>query len=679
MVDDVKTPARATAQVYKFYSPSATAKVLKDLGPNGANPGNAIQDNAFEPEDEYQQLYVGATRDQGIIQPPYNLRQLDRLSQDNNALGPCIEALVTNIDGTGYEFVSEDALPEDDADDAQIEELKQFFEEPWPGMSFTTMRKLMRRDLERTGNAFFEILRNAQDEICFVRRVDAKMMRMLRLDDAVPVAQTVMRGGKEVSINVMTRERRYCQLVNGVSLMYFKEFGSKRDLHKKTAVWAPPGQRFPATARATEIMHLIVLPDSHTPYGIPRWVNQTPSVLGSRKAEEFNLEFFDNGGVPPVMILLQGGTLQAETRTAIERMNAGSAAKNNRLQVLEVEATGGTVDSTPSAKVTVERFGADRTKDSMFEDYDDKCEARVRRSFRLPPIFVGQSKDYNFATAFASYVVAEAQVFAPEREEFDELMSMRLLPAMGYDGYKMRSKPMVIEDATLKLQGVEVAMGLQQVEPADIVAAINEIVGLKLKVSANAMDLGAQQAQQQQQQDQAHQQAMAQAQGGGPATHTLNAMGQIKPIKTSPTDPSTMEGASPKGPGLTGSSVGALKAPPPPAMLGAPAPGKSPGTPGGKGGNPFSKGGNAFAKSEDAVPGTGLELAHDMLLSLRKRDFVALTKSMSIFNSLDVHAQDRVAQATNDLFFLDPSLDPQGLAELSACTLAVMSGQPHSH
>ena len=43
----------------------------------------------------------------------------------------------------------------------------------------------------------------------------------------------------------MKRERRYCQLVNGVSLMYFKEFGAKRDLHKKTAVWAPLGQRLP--------------------------------------------------------------------------------------------------------------------------------------------------------------------------------------------------------------------------------------------------------------------------------------------------------------------------------------------------------------------------------------------------------------------------------------------------
>jgi hypothetical protein len=31
--------------------------------------------------------------------------------------------------------------------------------------------------------------------------------------------------------------------------------------------------------------------------------------------------------------------------------------------------------------VTIERFGGDRTTDSMFENYDAKCEERVRRAF----------------------------------------------------------------------------------------------------------------------------------------------------------------------------------------------------------------------------------------------------------------------------------------------------------
>ena len=132
MADDTQKGDKPTAQIFRLASMGD--RLIKDLGPNGGEkPANAVQGNAFEPEDEYQQLYVGATRDQGIVQPPYNLRQLDRLSQENNALGPCIEAMVTNIVQTGYKFESLDEEAEDDADDGNIEALKDFFAEPWPG------------------------------------------------------------------------------------------------------------------------------------------------------------------------------------------------------------------------------------------------------------------------------------------------------------------------------------------------------------------------------------------------------------------------------------------------------------------------------------------------------------------------------------------------------------------
>ena len=646
-------PDKPSAQVYRLYG------IQKDLGPTGgANPGNAVQPNAFEPEDEYQQLYVGATRDQGIIQPPYALRTLDRLSLENNALGPCIETMVTNVDGTGYDFESADDEAEDDGDDGKVKELNDFFNEPWPGMSFRSMRQLTRRDMERTGNGYFEVLRNPADQIVFLRKLDAKMMRMLRLDDAVAVDQTVTRGGKPITIKVMTRERRYCQLVNGVSLMYFKEFGSKRDLHKKTAVWANPGERLPANMRATEILHFTTLPDSHTPYGVPRWITQLPSVLGSRKAEEFNLEFFDNGGVPPVLILLQGGTLQAETRQALKALTSGQAKGNNRVQVLEVEPNTGSMKDAAIAKVTVERFGAERQNDSMFEKYDANCEIRVRRAFRLPPIFIGQSKDYNFATAFASYTVAEAQVFKPERDYFDEIITMRLLNAMGYVGYKLRSKPLVIEDATLKLQGLEVAMGLgDQVEPADFIDAINEIVGVHLKVSAAAPDLATKLAQ------------AAQPQVPGDATHTIGANGAITPIK--PMSPKPANQASPTlpgSPGANGQSPGNIK----PKKLPNPTGGTSPPGAGAK-----VPGASTGQVKKREMPGSIAELAVNTLTALRKRDFSELAWNLGVIRQLDSDAQAALDDVTLRLAFVDSSLDPNGLAELMSCTTAVMNGHAH--
>ena len=231
------------------------------------------------------------------------------------------------------------------------------------------------------------------------------------------------------------------------------------------------------------MIHFTVIEDVHTPYGIPRWIHQLPSILGSRMAEEFNMEFFNTGGVPPALIVLQGGVLGTQTRQALESKTGGMAFKKNRIQILEVEPAGGTIDSAPNVRVHVERFGQERQQDSMFEAYDDKCETRVRRAFRLPPIFVGAAQDYSFATAFASYTVAEAQVFKPERDEFDEQMSQRLLPAMGYDGYRMKSKPLNIEDATLQMQGIEVAMATDVVDPEDVLDEVNKAVGINLKAN----------------------------------------------------------------------------------------------------------------------------------------------------------------------------------------------------
>jgi PBSX family phage portal protein len=455
-----------------------------------AAPRTAIASNAKSPEDEYLQYYLNGPRDIGAIQPPYDLWRLDRLAQENNALGPCVEAMVTNIDGTGFDIVPDtmDSKDKGESDsDAKVKELWEFFAEPWPGVSFATMRKDLRRDLERTGNAYLEVLRNAKDEIVFLRKVDSKMMRLLKLEDPIPVEIELTRGGKTVKQLIMHRPRRFVQLVNGIHIVYFKEFGSANDLNKTTGVWARKGQRVGVKDRATEILHFTALPDAHTPYGVPRWIGQMPSVLGSRKAEEFNVDFFDNGGVPPVLILLQGGTLAPETRKALENATLGRASKNNRVAVIETEPNGGSMDSPSQSRVTVERFGSDRQNDSMFEKYDERCEVRVRRAFRLPPIFVGQAEDYSFATAFASYTVGEAQVFRPERDEFDEVISVKLLPAMGFGDYRMQSKPLNIEDATLKLQGIEVAISTEQVDAAEVLDAINETVGTNLKVSTEKL------------------------------------------------------------------------------------------------------------------------------------------------------------------------------------------------
>lgn len=165
---DEKQPDQK-AQVYRLVKSEAGVSIQKvGFGAKeSAASSDAVASNAASPEDEYQQFYVGAANDRGVLCPPYNLRLLDRLAQENNTLSPCIEAMVTNIDGTGYDFESKAESAEDKEDDSQIEQLREFFSEPLPGTNFISLRKSLRRDLEATGNAYLEVLRNAQDQIVF--------------------------------------------------------------------------------------------------------------------------------------------------------------------------------------------------------------------------------------------------------------------------------------------------------------------------------------------------------------------------------------------------------------------------------------------------------------------------------------------------------------------------------
>jgi PBSX family phage portal protein len=462
--------------------------------------GMEASSNAKETEDQFKNYYLGgsAGNSYAVIKPPYNLDQLWRLTTQNNALMPCIDAYVTNIDGTGFRITADDIKPEDEDTDPEIQAIWGFFNEVWPGESFISVRKKVRRDKHSIGNGYMEVVKNPYDQICFIRHVDGKTMRLVQLDEPTPVLKVYERWGEQVEITTHIRERRFAQIVNqGGSIIYFREFGASRHLNKYTGAWEGPNNPVAVKDRATEILHFPDVPDATSPYGVPRWITQLPSVLGSRKAEEFNMEFFDNGGIPPALVILQGGSLAAHTRQQIENLSFVRAAKKQRLMVVEAEPTGGSLDSPGTVKVTVERFGTERQNDSMFEKYDDKCEQRVRRAFRLPPIFVGASSDYNFATAYASYTVAEAQVFRPEREDFDEVISLKIMPFIGKSAatktdtkkrvYRMRSLPLQIQEATTKLDAVKQAQSTGHVSPQTLVTTMNEIAGLNMKVEDHAV------------------------------------------------------------------------------------------------------------------------------------------------------------------------------------------------
>lgn len=440
------------------------------------------KDDAFEP---YYFDPSKKTDEAMVLRPPYNPVQLAMLTQRNNTLGQLVTAMEVNIDGTGW-IVEKKEIAEDENedDDERKAQLTAWFDEPYPRTSMTTLRRKVRRDLEKVGYAFIEVLRSIDGELMFLKYIEADMMRLVKLDEAVPVEETVERDGQDMQILMHKRERRFAQ-VQGKKIVYFKEYGASRDLDRSTGQWAQAGEAVDLEDRATEVLYLTVHEDVNSAYGVPRWINQVPSVLGSRKAEELNLDFFNSGGLPPALIFIQGGELTAEVRKQVQQYMSGRGSSLHRGGVIEVHSTGGSIDSPGNVRVTVERFGSERMQDSMFENYDDRCEQRVRAAFRLPPIFVGKSQDYSFATAFASYTVAEAQVFTPEREEFDEIINNTIMRELDPEGeYVYRSLPLTVNDVATQLEALTLVK--DKLSGEGLIMAVNEATGMSLKFDEEA-------------------------------------------------------------------------------------------------------------------------------------------------------------------------------------------------
>lgn len=433
--------------------------------------------NTIPLEDGFNNFYWNGSTgvNNNVLIPPYDYTLLEKRGLENNTLPQCVTAYEVNIDGTGYSIELAEGVAV--ANQVIMTAVKSFFKTPFPGLSMIALRRALRRDMENTGCGYLEVIRTMDGELAFLNNMEAKTVRLVKLDDAVPTNVSVIRNGKQVSVTMNRRERRFAQVV-GTKIVYFKEYGASRDLNVHTGEWAAKGS-LEVELRATEVMYFPVGKDSNSPYGVPRWINQVPSVVGSRKAEEGNLSYLDSGGVPPLMIFVSGGKVASEAVTQIQNLMLHQEDKNTAA-IVELVSTSGNLDSSSKVDVKVERFDTARLKDSMFEVYDDKCEKRVRSSFRLPPIFVGRTQDFNFATASASYMVAEAQVFQPERTAFDHEMNRLIqLEFLSYD-IEFRSSPLNVKDTVAQLAGLTLATTTASITNKTLLDSINDITNLHL-------------------------------------------------------------------------------------------------------------------------------------------------------------------------------------------------------
>lgn len=434
-------------------------------------------------QDDFSSLVNTAAGTFPVIRPPYNPNILKILPEENNILAQCIEAYVENIENTGHTFVYVGEEGGDQSKEAlnELMRLKDFVEAPNELYTLTELRKRVRRDRETYGYAFIEVVRNLAGEVDKVYHIPAHTMAVtVEEQNETETEVRMRRNGVEVSSKMMRRFRRYVQKIN-TNVSFFKEFGDPRMISNKNGQVLPKDGA--VTERATEVLRIGDYRSGYI-YGFPRWTNQLPSVLGSRESEVVNLEFFRDNAIPAMALLIGGGSLADSSVQLIKaQMEKGKGrGSHNKILILEVlgdELAADAQGRIPAPSVDIKPLGKDRQQDGLFLEYDSTCQEKIRSSFRLPPILVGMTTDYNRATADASITVCESQVFQPERNQMDAFINRYILG----DGftppnyYHYRSNPARIVDKADIIDSLKTFDEVGALTPNQAINIMNELYG----------------------------------------------------------------------------------------------------------------------------------------------------------------------------------------------------------
>lgn len=402
----------------------------------------------------------------GAIVPPFNLYELATMPEKCGEMTPSVDAMAVNIEKLGHRIIPRPGVQDDNERtspeiQAQISIIENFFANSVIDQeqeSFEELRSRVRKDLETTGNAYIEVIPkvNQPGVPAGLKHLPSWTVRLCKLCDEytpyeVPRAVRNPDGSWRMSIFPDRKQfRRFVQIrESGAKAVYFKEWNDPRRLHYETGVFA---DIIPQEKLAHEIIHL-KLYSPRSPYGLPRWIGRLFAIYGSRAAEEINYVTFENNQMPGMALL---ATNVAVTDGSLDRMKefVEERIQGNKnyatILLIEAEPVGEGMKDPSAMKMDLKPLTEFQHADAMFKEYITMNNEMIRRSFRLPPIFVGRSEDYNRAVAEASRKLAEEQIFLPERKAIDRMWTNTIIMRLGVASVLFKSnKPNVTDNYEL--------------------------------------------------------------------------------------------------------------------------------------------------------------------------------------------------------------------------------------
>ncbi len=387
------------------------------------------------------------------VEPMFPPEGLAHLVMTSNSLRQCLDAIATNVDGFGHrlepvidldapdvmdvirqELVLErekDLPSEVDPDETQVEapsddevekavemlrrkslrerrRADDFFKYASVEQSFVDLRKKTRFDLEAIGYSGWEVIRdrmNHLSRLVYVRAVDFRPLRLTDEDRLVEVEEVRQESVFSVRrVTVKRPMRRFVVRKGHADKVYLKSYGDPRTISQQTGKTYESVEALksaePGAEPGNEMLYFAVH-NPLTPVGVPRWVGNLLSVLGSREMEYCNFTYFENKTVPPLLIMVSGGQLADGSADHVtEFMKEEIKGRKNFWKALVLEgipAMSNQTERSPHVVVDAKPLTGAQEHEQLFGVYDTANRDKVGESFRLPRILRGISTDFNRA------------------------------------------------------------------------------------------------------------------------------------------------------------------------------------------------------------------------------------------------------------------------------------------
>lgn len=365
------------------------------------------------------------------IEPTTNLRGFKVLVNNSTILPQCIRAYKNNIAGFGIGVRYTEDIEETPEMAAEFTRMQEIIEL----LTIEQDTKKVFEDIiearETYGIAYLEVIRDISGAVVQVEFIkDTPTIKKTK--PLAPYSETTyFHHGQEFK-----RMKKFCKYLQQIAgqTVYFKEFGDSRIMDNRTGEYLKDEETLELQYQANEIIEFTI---GAMPYGEVRWTGQILGVDGSRKAENLNNNYFENGRHTPLMIIVKGGTLTEESFSKLQGyMNDIKGEKGQHaFLLLETENIEGRADFADAEKpeIEIKDIANILQKDELFQDYLDNNRRKVQSSFQLPDLYVGYTTDFNRATAQTAMEVTEEQVFQPERKNLAWIINNKLL-----NGYKFK-------------------------------------------------------------------------------------------------------------------------------------------------------------------------------------------------------------------------------------------------